>query len=540
MLVRRSFSEGGLCGFLCMEARVIILKNGCLPALRSPSRTEDGAVETQMQGIVKEDACRTAESTISAINDAIAQRIGQQKFRIWFKNSTRLTFADGLLKVGVANSFMATWLESHFHAEIADSARAVVGDNCQLCFTIDPQLCDRHSPGSLDWHATPALAGTPQLALRSPSGEAGSLSMGLPSAAAAQRVASTGQKLKLTFDTFVVGHSNELAYNAAKAVVCDKQSPFNPLFIHGGYGLGKTHLLQGICDELRKTRPTANWLYLSAEDFANQFVLALKTRKLEAFRGRMRRTDLLAIDDIHFLASKPSTQEEFLHTFNTLDLAGRQVVLACDAHPKMINQISDKLVNRFVSGMVVRIDAPDFKTRCEICRQYARSINKHVPEDVISCVADNLKSNIRELQGALLKLVAFASLQNAKIDLAMAGAVLAEHIERCDPMLHISDIESSVASFFGITPAAIHSSKKDKTVALARHFSMFLARKHTRMSFSEIGRLLGNKNHATVLLACRKVEEQVAQNARLNWQGPAGNKVCPAKTILEQLEKNIR
>jgi chromosomal replication initiator protein len=503
-------------------------------------RTTTLAGETQMQGIVKEDTCRTAESTISAINDAIAQRIGQQKFRIWFKNSTRLTFADGFLKVGVANSFMATWLESHFNAEITDAARAVVGDNCRLCFTIDSHLCDRHSPGGLDWHATPALAQTTQTALGLPAVSAVEPSRGLPSAAAAQRVASTGQKLKLTFDTFVVGHSNELAYNAAKAVVCDKQSPFNPLFIHGGYGLGKTHLLQGICDEMRKSRPAANWLYLSAEDFANQFVLALKTRKLDAFRGRMRRTDLLAIDDIHFLASKPATQEEFLHTFNTLDLAGRQVVLACDAHPKMIGQISEKLVNRFVSGMVVKIDTPDFKTRCEICRQYARGINKQVPEDVISYVADNLKSNVRELQGALLKLVAFASLQNTKIDLAMAGAVLAEHIERCDPMVHISDIESSVAAFFGITAAAIHSSKKDRTIALARHFSMYLARKHTRLSSSEVGRLLGDKNHATVLLACKKVEEQVAQNAQLNWQGPAGNKVCPAKTILEQLEKSIR
>jgi len=472
-----------------------------------------------MESIVKEDACRTAESVICDINDAIAAKIGQQKFRIWFKNSTRLTLAEGLLKVGVANPFISTWLESHFHAQVAEAARSVVGD-CQVCFTIDPQLCSQHGPGTLDWQARPAGTGLPL--------------------AAAQPAAPSGQRLKLAFDTFVVGPSNELAYNAAKAIICDKQSPFNPLFIHGGYGLGKTHLLQGICNEMRKTRPAANWLYLSAEDFANQFVLALKTRKLDAFRHRMRQTDLLAIDDIHFLASKPSTQEEFLHTFNTLDLAGRQVILACDAHPKMIGQISDKLVNRFVSGMVVKINAPDFKTRCEICRRYARSINKNIPEEVISYIADNLKSNIRELQGAILKLAAFASLQNAKIDLALAGAVLAEHIERCDPMAHLSDIESAVASFFGVTPSAIHSSKKDRTIALARHFSMYLARKHTRMSSSEIGRLLGDKNHATVLVACKKIEEQITQNAQLHWQGPAGNKVCQAKTILEQLEKSIR
>jgi len=476
-----------------------------------------------MQGFVREDACRTTESTVSDINDAIAERIGQQKFKIWFKNSTQLTLTDGLLKVGVANPFISTWLESHFHADITEAARAVIG-NCQVMFTIDPQLAGRQRPDTLEWHSQPAPA---QNARQYHS-------------AAKPRSGPPGQKLKLTFDTFVVGQSNELAYNAAKAVVCDKQSPFNPLFIHGGYGLGKTHLLQGICDEMRKTRPAAKWLYMSAEDFANHFVLALKTRKLDAFRSRMRQTDLLAIDDVHFLASKPSTQEEFLHTFNTLDLAGRQVVLASDAHPKTIGQLSEKLVNRFVSGMVVKIEPPDFKTRCEICRRFAKSINKHVPDEVINHIADNLRSNIRELQGAILKLGAFASLQNSKIDMAMAQMVMAEHIERCDPMVHLSDIESAVASFFGTTPSAIHSSKKDRTIALARHFSMYLARKHTRLSSTEIGRLLGHKNHATVLLGCRKIEQQITQNAQLNWRGPAGNKVCQAREILEQLENSIR
>jgi chromosomal replication initiator protein len=259
----------------------------------------------------------------------------------------------------------------------------------------------------------------------------------------------------------------------------------------------------------------------------------------------MRQTDLLAIDDIHFLASKPSTQEEFLYTFNTLDLAGRQVVLASDAHPKMINQLSEKLVNRFVSGMVVKIETPDFNTRCRIVRQYAGSMKREISEDVVAFIADNMKSSIRELQGAVLKLSAYASLQNAppadgKIDIKMAQAVLAEHIERCDPTVHLSDIESNVAEFFAITPSAVHSSKKDRTIALARHFCMYLARKHTRMSSSEIGRLLGNKNHATVLVACKKVEEQIAKDAQLNWQGRSGNRVSSAKAILEQLEKNIR
>jgi chromosomal replication initiator protein len=190
--------------------------------------------------------------------------------------------------------------------------------------------------------------------------------------------------------------------------------------------------------------------------------------------------------------------------------------------------------------MVVKIDTPDFKTRQEICRSYALRMNKDIPKEVLNYIADNIKSSIRELQGALLKIVAYASLQNAKIDLATASEVLAEHIERCDPMVHLSDIESAAAAFFGVPPSSIHSSRKNRTIALARHFSMYLARKHTRLSSSDIGRLLGDKNHATVLVACKKIEEQIAQNAQLNWQGPAGNRVCQARDILEQLEKSIR
>jgi len=269
---------------------------------------------------------------------------------------------------------------------------------------------------------------------------------------------SVQKPLKYTLDTFVVGQSNQLAYNAAKTIVSEQTSPFNPLFIHGGYGLGKTHLLQGICNAMCQARPAAKWLYVSAEDFANQFVLALKTKKLEAFRRRFRQTDLLVIDDIHFLASKPSMQEEFLHTFNKIESTGKQIVLASDAHPKMIGKLSQSLENRFVSGMVVKINPPDFQTRCRICKQRAEMMKKHIPNPVIDYIAAHITTNVRELEGALLRLVAFASLGNEKITLDMAENALEEHISRTDPIVHTSDIESAVTTFFGITPADVHLS----------------------------------------------------------------------------------
>ena len=471
-----------------------------------------------MQGIVTDE-----RSAISTVNEVLAENIGPQKYRIWFKNSTRFTFADGYLQIGVPNLFIAGWIENHFSSEITKAVRTATGKNCKLIFSIDPELSGHQKRTQLNSQAKSVeRVQNSTFSLRAP----------MPKPV-------YRKKLKLSLDTFIVGPSNELAYSAAKAVANEEKCPFNPLFIHGGYGIGKTHLLQGICNAVSKHRPGTNWLYMSAEDFANQFILALKTKKLEAFRNRMRRTDLLAIDDIHFLASKPSTQEEFMHTFNTIDLAGKQVIMVSDAHPKMIGQLSDKLVNRFVSGMVVKIDTPNFQTRCEICKQYSRKIRKHIPESVINYVAENLRTNVRELEGALLKLVAYSSLQNGKITLHMAKEILAEHLARTDPIVHISDIEASVATFFGITTALLHSSKKDRTVALARHFSMYLARKHTKMSSTEVGRCMGNKNHATVLLACKKIEDQVKRNVQLRWYGPTGNKISQARTILARLEASI-
>jgi chromosomal replication initiator protein len=465
---------------------------------------------------------RIITDEISAINEVLAENVGLQKYQIWFKNSTRFTLADGCIKIGVPNLFIAGWLESHFADEISHAAQNVTGKKQKLTFVIDPELTGHHRCTHLDSPIRSAEKTKNRVISRT-----------------VRQEPATGRKLRLSLDTFIVGRSNELAYTAAKAVAGENQSSFNPLFVHGGYGVGKTHLLQGICNAVCKNRPETNWLYLSAEDFANQFILALKTKKLEAFRRRMRQTDLLAIDDVHFLASKPSTQEEFLHTFNAINLAGKQVVLASDSHPKMINQLSEKLVNRFVSGMVVKIDPPDFQTRCQICKQYAEAMGKSIPEPVIRYTAEHLRNNVRELEGALLKLIALSSLQNEKINLTMAQAVLAEHLARTDPIVHISDIEAAVAAYFGTSTADIHSSKKDNTIAMARHFSMYLARKHTKMSSPEVGRFLGNKNHATVLLACKKIEEQIGRNAELHWHGPAGNKVSTAKIVLAALEESI-
>jgi chromosomal replication initiator protein len=452
---------------------------------------------------------------IKSIHNLIAQAIGEAKYKIWFRNGTQLTLTDEGLEITVASSFIAGWIENHFARVIQNALKAVKGTTGPIHFSVDASLipATRQSPAA----RTKIMAITET------------------SAPSAKFI----PPLKLTMDTFVVGQKNQLGYNAAKNVIQEEKSPFNPLFYHGGYGVGKTHLLQGICNEYARTRRSCKWMYVSAEDFANQYVLALKTRKLDIFRSRFRSLDLLVIDDIHFLANKNAMQEEFLHTFNTIDLAGKQIVLASDAHPKQIDQLCEKLVSRFVSGMVVRIDPPDYDTRREICRRKAAAMNQKICEDVIGFLADQITGNVRELEGALLKLIAYAAVSGEKVSLASAKELLAEHILRADPVVHSSDITETVARYFDVSPADIHSPKKDRLISLARSYCMYMTRKLTKMSFPEIGKTMGNKNHATVILACRKIEQALESNQRLRWKNGSGFRNAPAKDILQELMEQI-
>jgi len=453
----------------------------------------------------------------AAIEQAIAERIGQQKYKIWFRNTAKLELTAGTLTVRVANSFVGNWIENHFLTALQQIVTSTSGSSRKVVVSVDPSLIQPPHRGGSNASAAKDSSTAPVITSR------------------AATVHARGKTLKHSLDSFVVGPKNELAFNAAKAVIGEEKSPFNPLFYHGGYGVGKTHLLQGICNAVAKARPGSRWLYLSAEDFTNQYVLALKTRKLEGFRQRLRQLDVLAIDDIHFLANKNAMQEEFLHTFNSIDLAGKQVVLASDAHPKMIGQLSEQLVNRFVSGMVVKIEPPDYETRCRICRRRAQEIKIDFPANVVELLAEKVTASVRELEGALLKLVAFASLSHEKVTLAMAREVLADHLSRSDPIVHLSDIESAVVAYFGISGSDLHSPRKDHTISTARSFCMHLARRCTRLSFPEIGRMMGGKNHATVILANRKVEDLLKRNAEVRWMGPSGNRACRAKDVLDEL-----
>jgi len=459
----------------------------------------------------------TAAERLLAI---LHSRIGTQKFNAWFKHGTRLSIEDQHVKLTVPNPFVANWIETHYQGEIAAAAETEVGGDRRVLITIDPQLSGDFRKRQLDTQAE-IVSKTAQGRTR-------------------PRIPLRAGGLKYKLEDFVVGRPNKLAYSAAVAVAGGGKVPFNPLFIHGHCGLGKTHLLQGICNAvstLRRGGPD-DWRYVSGEQFTNEFITALRHKKLDEFRARYRRLHLLAIDDVHFFSAKKATQDEFLHTFNALEIAGARIVMASDAHPRLVGELNAQLRSRFVAGMVVKIEAPDKATRMKILRLRARRMKLRVPREVLEYIALHISGSVRELEGALVKLAALAALEEGRITLEMATDALADHLARTGSALTVGDIEAAVAAYFGITPADIHSSRRTRTVSTARMVAMLLARRHTSMSYPEIGRFMG-KNHSSVVLAVRRLEGLLADRGELSWATPMGPKSAPAAEVVRLLTEQI-
>jgi len=462
------------------------------------------------------------EDPVAGIQDRIADLVGPQRYKVWFKNSTQLTLADGFLKVGVPNMFVGNWIENHFSDAISAAAQDVVGREVNLTFSTDARLLNHQRKRLLDSQADFVAKNSERAARQR------------------RRVGPPPPKpLRGRFIDFVLGPSNQLAFSAARSVVENPAARYNPLFIHGGCGLGKTHLLQAVCNELQEQKPSCRWQYLSGEEFTNQYIYAIKSGRIDAFRQRYRMLDVLIIDDIHFLANKRATQEEFLHTFNAIDAAGKQVVISSDTHPKLIGQLSEQLATRFVSGMVVKIGTPDPDTRREILRRRAITMKQSMSEEVIEYIAAHFDANVRELEGALLKLVAFCSISHQAMTVSAAKYALADHLSKTKRLLDLNDISSTVATYFGLTTAELNTSRKSRTIALARGTAMLLARRHTPLSFPEIGRFMGNKNHSTVILACRKLEKVLAERGTVAWSTSAGRRTAPLSDILTELEEQL-
>lgn len=491
--------------------------------------------------------------------DAIAQRVGPQRFHVWFNNSTRLHLKQDGLEIAVPNDFISEWIGTHFQKPIQDAAHEVLGCSLPVRFNVVPQLFEMDESGDSRRSDGPAVV------TRSAS------SMGVRASARAARnddvldqatlpiegrhARQAGQasmqrtlingfdvrpRLRHEIETFVVGPSNQLAYNAAMYVAEFPGVQYNPLFIHGSCGLGKTHLLQGLCRKFAKHHPTKRWMYLTGEEFTNEFLTALRSNKLDSFRRRVRDLDLLVIDDVHFLGGKKATQEEFLHTFNAIEAMGRQVVMASDNHPKLIEEFGESLINRFVSGMVVRIDPPNFTTRCDILRSLSERHRMHLDEEVITWIARRVTQNVRELEGAITRIAAHVKLTGRRPDLRMAQESLGDLDKQIAQPVKPEAILASVCEYFGLEQKDLMSGRRQRTISLARSVAMYLVRKTAKLSYPEIGVRMGKRNHSTVISACRRIETAVARNEILTWTSSVGDREEEAVELIQRLEDHSR
>ena len=331
-----------------------------------------------------------------------------------------------------------------------------------------------------------------------------------------EKLISSNLNPKNTFDSFVIGNSNRFAHAACVAVAESPAKAYNPLFIYGGVGLGKTHLMHAIGHYILNQNSNAKVLYLSTENFTNELINSIKDDKNEAFRNKYRNVDVLLVDDIQFIAGKESTQEEFFHTFNALHNASKQIIISSDRPPKEIPTLEDRLRSRFEMGLIADIQSPDYETRIAILRKKAQEENKHVPDEVTIHIAKNIKSNIRELEGALVRIFAYADLANKEITYELACEALKDIISgKVNKEINVDLIKEKVSQYYNIKISDFNLKKRTRDIAFPRQVAMYLSRELTDLSLPKIGESFGGKDHTTVMHAHEKISNDIKKNKDL-------------------------
>jgi len=414
-------------------------------------------------------------------------------FDTWVKNTSVIAYEDGTFIIGVGNAYAKDWLENRLMTIIKRTVTGIVGHAVELKFVV--------------WNPKHELEKELPLAQAAAGRERHSQA---PEAATASML-----NPRYTFDNFVVGSNNRLAHAAALAVAENPAGAYNPLFLYGGVGLGKTHLLQAIGNFcLRHPRRV---LYVSSETFTNDLINSIRTQTTEEFREKYRKVDVLLIDDIQFIAGKESTQEEFFHTFNTLYAVNKQIVISSDRPPRAITTLEERLRSRFEGGLIADLQPPDLETRTAILRAKAAAQLMPVPDEVLDLIARQVQSNIRELEGALNRVLAYAELMNVFPTLEVAQTALEGVLSRPSPVT-TEEILETVASFYGLPTELLTGRGRSKEIVLPRQLVMYLAREETKASLPEIGRMLGGRDHTTVLHGYEKISTLVEEDESLRRQ----------------------
>jgi chromosomal replication initiator protein len=433
----------------------------------------------------------------SSILSELQNQLNQQSYETWFTPTRALSLTENKLVVEVPSRFFCDWLNEHYLSLIHELSSRIAGTDVSVYFIV-----------STDLQAKP---NTTSAAVQK---EQPSVSPYFHSSTQSSSIGGTPLNAKYTFANFVVGNSTRFAQAASLAVAEAPAKSYNPLFIYGGVGLGKTHLLQAIGNFIKQATPEKSVLYVSSETFMNEMISSIGSGTMRAFRDRFRTVDVLLIDDIQFLVGKESTQEEFFHTFNDLYNVHKQIVATSDSHPKEI-KLEERLRSRFEWGLVSDIQLPDFETRVAILIKKAESENVKIPNDVLTYIANQVKSNIRELEGSLIRVIAYSSLTKSEISLDLTREVLRDLFSDDYRPITIEVITDIVSKEFNLKVSDLKAKKRTATIVFPRQIAMYLSRELTDFSLPEIGRFFGGKDHTTVMYGFDKIKEKLTHDEKL-------------------------
>lgn len=467
--------------------------------------------------------------------------LSKPSFDAWLRSSAPLAWSDDTIIVQVPHDFARDWLETRYSSLISSTLRSLTGHNYSVRFIareggateVPPQPASDELKSAPSVPATPAgpSSAAPHSAGRGPGPgitRAQGQGHGGPGAADDTPAASVLNP-KYTFDSFVVGLSNRFAHAAAMAVSEAPGKTYNPLFIYGGVGLGKTHLMQAIGHQVSALNSSARVVYVPCEQFTNELINAIRFENTDSFRERYRNVDVLMIDDIQFLAGKERTQEEFFHTFNTLYEAGKQIVISSDRPPKDIATLEHRLRSRFEWGLITDIQAPDFETKMAILNKKAAAENLDVPQDVFQYIAQHVHSNIRELEGALIRVTAFAALNKKALSAAVADEAMRDILSSTrSRQLTAETIQKVVADYYHIEVSEMRAKTRVRMVSTPRQIAMYLCRELTDMSLPKIGEEFGGRDHTTVIHAYDKIQQDLRADVSLD---------ADVKDIISRLQK---
>jgi chromosomal replication initiator protein len=431
------------------------------------------------------------------ICSAIKPKIGESAFEAWIKPiQPKCDESTHALVLEVPNEFFKDWVAEHYGLLISDSLKNLKTD-CSVRYHINNKL---DTPPKQKEARGPVKEKTLDGFFLNP---------------------------KYTFENFVVGPSNRFTHAACVAIAESPAKAYNPLFIYGRVGLGKTHLMQAICHKIKKNNPQTKFYYTPSEKFTIELISAIQHRSTQAFRDKFRHVDVLLIDDIHFIANKEATQEEFFHTFNALYDAHKQIIISSDRSPKEIAHLEERLVSRFSWGLVTDIQPPDVETRIAILKKKVENESIAIPDEVIYFIAEIIKSNIRELEGALVRVIAYSLLQDEPINIETTKNVLKDLLKEASRQISVEEIQKKVADYYKILVSDLKTKKRIKNVVLPRQIAMFLVRELTSLSLPEIGQQFGGKDHTTVLHSYKKIKLEITHHQNL-------------KNIVEEIKLNLQ